>query len=360
VYEALLERLDSGKLVAPSLFNLIYCYNKVGNKQAAAEAKKALERNFPTDPLTQRAKEAKSTEPSAAEKEKAAATKMYEKVYSLFLEGSFEKAVKLKQEADLQFGTNYWTPQLVYIETVYFLQKKDDSAAMRNLDAIISQFPDHALAARAKIIKEVLPKRKEIEAYLTELDIVRAQEDKVVMPAETVPSKKVHTTKQQAPTAVVPSTVKKPTVDSSSVILKPAVVATPEKALPYTIDANGKQMVAIVLENIDPAYVNEVNYSFNNHPKRNYVRASVTVEKKKLRDKLWLILIRSEYFTNATTTYEYIDYIKPLATKEILTWLDASKYHFIMLSEENLKKLEADPKLDVYEQILKQTFPGKF
>jgi hypothetical protein len=248
----------------------------------------------------------------------------------------------------------------VYIETVYFLQKKDDSAAMRNLDAIIGQFPNHPLAARAKIIKEVLPKRKEIEAYLTELDIVRAQEDKLIMPAETVPAKKVQPSKQQAPAAVVPATVKKPTVDSSAVILKPAAVASAEKVLPYTIDANGSQMVAIVLENIDPAYVNEVNYSFSNHPKRNYVRASVTVEKKKLRDKLWLILIRSNYFTNATTTYEYIDYIKPLASKEILTWLDASKYHFIMLSEENLKKLEADPKLDVYEQILKQTFPGRF
>lgn len=360
VYEALLERLDSGQMVAPSLFNLIYCYNKVGNKQAAAEAQKALERNFPKDPLTLRAKEAKSPEPPAAEKEKAAATKMYEKVYSLFLEGSFEKAVALKKETDLQFGKNYWTPQLVYIETVYFLQKKDDSAAMRNLDAIINQFPDHPLAARAKIIKEVLPKRKEIEAYLTELDVVRAQDDKVVMPAETVPTKKVQPSKQQAPSAVVPNTVKKPTVDSSAVILKPAAVASTEKALPYNIDANGPQMVAIVLENIDPAYVNEVNYSFSNHPKRNYVRAPVTVEKKKLRDKLWLILIRSDYFTNATTTYEYIDYIKPLAAKEILTWLDVKKYHFIMLSTENLQKLEADPKLDVYEQILKQTFPGKF
>lgn len=360
VYEALLERLDSGKLVAPSLFNLIYCYTKVGNKQAAAEAQKALERNFPNDPLTKRSKEAKSKEPTAAEKENTAATKMYEKVYSLFLEGSFEKAVALKKEADLQFGKNYWTPQLVYIETVYYLQKKDDSAAMRNLDAIINQFPNHPLAARAKIIKEVLPKRKEIESYLTELDIVRAKDDKVVMPAETVAPKKIQPTRQQAPGTVIPASVKKPEVDSSAVILKPATVASTEKVLPYTIDANGPQVVAIVLENIDPAYVNEVNYSFSNHPKRNYVRASITTEKKKLRDKLWLIVIRSGYFSNATTTYEYIDYIKPLAAKEILTWLDVSKYRFIMLSEDNLKKLEADPKLDVYEQILKQTFPGKF
>jgi hypothetical protein len=345
---------------------------------------------------------------------------------------------------------------------------------MRNLNAMISQFPNHPLAAKAKLIKEVLPKRKEIETYLTQLEVTRIRdEEKVVLQPETIVRKQPVPTRTQAPKTVVPAAVSKPEVDSSAVILKPAIIApatdstavtakppakaptpdssaviasqtvpkpavdsaavvakpevkpptgdstavitkqeipartvdsatvvakpvvkapTPDSAavtakpapvakpkvdssgmmlapanqtptgkpLPYTIDAYGPQVVAIVLENIDPAYVNEVHYSFTNHPKRNYVRGNITAEKKKLRDKLWLEVIRSDYFTNATTAYEYIRYIQPLAASEILTWLDVKKYRFIILSEANLKLLEADPKLDVYEQLLKQTFPGKF
>jgi len=167
-------------------------------------------------------------------------------------------------------------------------------------------------------------------------------------PAEQSLSKKAIEGVQQAP---------KVFVDSSSRQLKEVKT---EEALPYTIRAAEAQMVAIVLENIDPAYVNEVTYSISNSPLRNSATASVVVEKKKLRDKLWLVLLRSPSFVSATDAYAYIEYLKPVAQKNILSWLDAAKYRYILLSEENLNKLLEDPTLDVYESILKKTYPGKF
>lgn len=119
-------------------------------------------------------------------------------------------------------------------------------------------------------------------------------------------------------------------------------------------------MVALLLENMDPAYVNEVHYSLNNSPRRNNYRYSVTAEKKRIADKLWLVLLRSNSFTNATNAYEYIEYLRPVAEENMLSWLDASRYKYIILPEEMLNFISNPEQMKEYEKVLQSTFPGKF
>ncbi len=356
VYEQILSRIDTGQMVAQTLFALIHCYAYTGDLAKATETKKRLQKQFPNDTLT--AKTMGNVAAKQAEKKDDEITKAYQHVYDLYLEGSFQKAADGKRDLDSKYGRTYWTPQLLYIETVYLLKSKQDSLAMKNLDAIIQYYPDHPLAAKAKVIKEILPKRKEIEEYLTKLDIRRVPDEKVTAPQTTISTAKPSSTQKQTTAAIVPNQAPKPVIDSSKNQLKAAPPT--EIAAPYTIRAEEAQVVAIVLENVDPAYVNEATYSLTNSPRTNAYNATVSVEKKKLRDKLFLILLRSPSFTNATTAYDYITYLKPMLTKEIITWLEANKYRFIIVSETNLDLLSQDPKLDVYEKVLKQTFPGKF
>jgi tetratricopeptide (TPR) repeat protein len=528
VYEALLARLDTGKMVPKSLFALIHCYTKTGNLEAAAQAKQRLQKQFPNHELTDQALNSKA---NAAKEETAnrEATRQYQQVYDLYLEGSFAKAAALKKATDSVYGNSYWTPQLMYIETVYYLQEKMDSLAMGNLNAILQKFPGHAIEPRVKLIKEILPKRKEIEDYLTKLQVTRAKDDSLDVPARTPvapappivaapdendenlpgsqrqrlkksnlelsnkpapksgnsltatlpkmpvadtsgtadllaaladalnenkadtstgnlknrvtgtgakttvkpagPTQPVLVPKNQpmpkadtsgtaamlakiaeaneskvitAPTAdttskptrmlekdslekattqVIPTPVEKKAsnevvappkpIDAATISQsKPAaaateLVATPVpnpsgKPLPYAIETNGNHLVALVLENIDPAYVNEVLYSLSNHPKRNTLQANVLVEKKKLKDKLWLVTVRSPDFTNASKAYQYIENLKPLAANEIISWLDTRKYRYLIITESNLAKLQQTNNIAEYEQLLRQTFPGKF
>ncbi|HSC52100.1 MAG TPA: hypothetical protein VLC98_00650 [Phnomibacter sp.] len=360
VYEQVLSRRDTGQIAAQTLFNLIHCYTKVGNTQAAANAKRMLEQNFAQTTIAQKSANGPTNQKKEAAAE-AKATEQYNKIYSLFIQGDFKQAEELKRKADSTFGKDYWTPQLLYIETVYYLQTKQDTIAGRKLDAIIASFPDHPLAKKAALIKEVLPRRREIETYLTNLEVTRTPEDKIMIPVSGAKPTQVPTLPTQAPTQkIVPATVNKPILDTSARTLVAAPPAPTAVVLPYTIKAEDASHVAIVLENIDPAYVNEVVYSLSNSPQRNSVDATVAIEKKKLRDKLFLVIIRSPSFNTATAAYRYIEYLKPIATKNILSWLGADKYHYIIVNDENLNKLQQDPALDVYEKILKQTFPGKF
>ena len=110
-------------------------------------------------------------------KEEDAATKEYEKIYDLFIEGKFEEAKAAKAAADSTYGNSYWTPQLLYIESIYFVSKHEDSNAITTLTSLSSQFSTSPLAQKANTMIDVLHRRKEIEKYLTDLQITRLADD---------------------------------------------------------------------------------------------------------------------------------------------------------------------------------------
>jgi len=137
-------------------------------------------------------------------------------------------------------------------------------------------------------------------------------------------------------------------------------VGTPTTPSPFTIKANEKQTVAIVLEKIDPAYVNEVSYAFTNSGWGNSDKAEINVVKKKIRDGLWLVEIHSPAFENMQSSYDYIKYITPITRNELVSWLDASKYYFITISDQNLKEIEKNANIQLYRKVLQEAVPGKF
>jgi hypothetical protein len=106
--------------------------------------------------------------------------------------------------------------------------------------------------------------------------------------------------------------------------------------------------------------VNEVSYAFSNSTLRNSDKAQVNVVKRKLRDKLWIVELQSEAFVNMQASYDYIKYIKPIASQSLLNWLDTSKYYIIPISKNNLKLLEQNTNAALYYQVLKEAVPQKF
>jgi tetratricopeptide (TPR) repeat protein len=166
VYEEILRRRDTGAIAEKCLFALIHCYTKMGETAKAQQARSKLEK---ANPEMIGAKENRP--------DRRLLDETYERIYDLFLEGQFTKALAEKQRADSLLGNSYWKPQLLYIQSVYHIKQREDSAAIKELNNIISTFPDHKLSAKSKRIIDVLKRRSEIEEYLTNLNVTRADED---------------------------------------------------------------------------------------------------------------------------------------------------------------------------------------
>src|SRR6185503_6535332 len=146
--------------------------NRSGEAAKADQVKKMMEQKFAGNRFTTIVTTGK--DPGSSKNPEA--TKAYEDIYNLFIEGNFEKAVADKAIADSTYGPTYWTPQLMYIESVYYIKQKDDAKAAQVLNTIIAQQPNTPMAAKAATMIDVLKRRKQIEDELNGLNVQRVQE----------------------------------------------------------------------------------------------------------------------------------------------------------------------------------------
>jgi len=642
VYEEILARRDTGSIAEKSLFALIHCYSQIGDEKKAEEMRQKLKSAFGTEALP--------ASKNLTQEQKDILNGTYDNIYGLFIEGRFSEALAARKAADSLLGNSYWSPQLLYIQSVYHIKQEEDSLAIEQLTNIKSKFPDHGLAGKATIMIDVLKRRKEIEAYLTNLEVTRnedddlmaktlptpiaipkatpppsqtpeekaaaeklvadrlaaeralaekemaeyqarqkvaeeklekeiaakreaqriadekalaeklaqekaaeeklekeiaakkeaqriadekalaeklaqekaaeekalaekqaaekleaekalaeklaaekAEEEKILaekQAAEKAAAEKAFAEKQAAEKAAMEKDATNKAEASAALAKKQAeekaameeemakkqaaekaaaekamaekqakekaaqdkllveklaadklaadktaavkaeqekaaaeqrqlaqiaadktaavkaeqekvaaeqrrlaqiaadklatekvkakqeaeekaaiarasmvdnvVISTPGTASPYSISANETQIVAIVLERIDIAYVNEVAYSFGKTDLRNQNGVQVQVNKRKIKDNLWLVTLESGAFINMQQSYNYIKYIKPVAASNILNWLEPSKYYFITISADNLATLEKTGDASLYFKVLKEAVPNKF
>ncbi len=193
-YDSLLNKFPNTNRYEETLFNLYYCYTKLGDRENAERMLQLLRHQYPGGIFTLKAVNPDSAS-KVADERRINATHQYEKVYIAFIEGRFDEALAEKKVADSLYGDKYWTPQLLYIESVYFIRTRQDNQARSTLTSITNKWPKTPMAAKAATLLDVLSRRRQIEDYLTKLQVTRKSDDddKVdtsttsVRPADTKP-----------------------------------------------------------------------------------------------------------------------------------------------------------------------------
>ncbi|MBP6432095.1 MAG: hypothetical protein KA319_10030 [Ferruginibacter sp.] len=350
-YEEYLNRFPDQLADGEVYMGLYFCYNKLGDVAKANYYKNLLNTKFAKSKFTQMVNNPASLNPKTKDPE---ATKVYENIYNLFIEGNFEKAIAEKKLADSIYSNNYWTPQLLYIEALYHVRQKNDSAALTSLNYIIGQYPNSPLKQKAQTMIDVLGRRKEIEAYLTQLQVTRAQEDVVLTPSNTTPTAPTQQTKVTPP--VVNNTV-------PPAIKKPVVVADSLKKIPVITNASFKfnptspHYVMVILDKVDVVYVNEAKNALDRYNREKYYGQTITIAKDTLDKEKALLVISS--FADADAAIPYYDKLKKEAKVE-LSWLPAAKYSFIIINEENLQILKTNKNITDYKKLLNSQYNNKF
>ena len=225
------------------LFNLYYCYNKNGESAKAAAVKKLMGDKFGSSNFTTIVNTGKNPKSTGINPD---ATKTYEKIYDLFIEGKFDQAIAEKKIADSQYGNNYWTPQLLYIEAVYYIKQRNDSTARTVLTSIFSQFPNTPLAIRATNLLTVLSRRVQIETELSNLVVTRNTDVGTTFTTPVVKAPPVQPKTDSVKTQpVVTNTSPKPVTTTP-----PPIRGTPA----YTFNAAEPCYVVMVLSGVDPVF----------------------------------------------------------------------------------------------------------
>jgi hypothetical protein len=338
------------------LFNLYYCYNKNGETAKASVIKKMMTDKFSSSNFTAIVNTGKNP---TAKKGNEEATKAYETIYDMFIEGKFEDALIAKKEADNKFGKSYWTPQLLYIESVYYIRQRQDSIAIKTLDAIIQQFSGTPLAVRAANLISVLNRRAAIEDELNKLQVIRQVDSNTIVTTTTKPSvvipvakNPVDTSSKTVPPVVVNKPQPKPT---DTVAVKPPIVI-PASAYAYT--PAEAHFVVLVLNKVDPVFVNEAKNAFLRYNRETYYNKTIAAELETIDADNRMLLLSP--FANEQEALVYVDKAKPKTASEILPWLKGGKYSFLIITTKNLALLKEKKDIEAFRTFLNQYLPGKF
>ncbi len=349
--ESLRKRFPQYEKMAEVLFTLFYCYNKNGEKEKAAAIKKLMEEKFAGNPLTTIVSTGKNPADIVNNPE---ATKTYENIYNLFIEGSFAEAIAEKTKADVQYGSHYWTPQLLYIESVYYIKQKQDDKATESLGKIVQTFPGTPMAEKATRLIDVLSRRKEIEDELTNLNVVRPVEIKPVTTENVVaiiPAKTDSLLQKPKQPAVQPVITNPVVIKKDSILSKPAVTA-------FEFKAADKYSVMVMLHKTDPVWANEAKNAFNIYNRGKYFNRQFELSVSPINDETRALLIGS--FENAQAALDYMLTAKAVSSSQIIPWLTADRYSFTIISAGNFEILKSVKDVNMYKQFMEKNLPGKF
>jgi tetratricopeptide (TPR) repeat protein len=338
------EKLEDGEVY----LGLYYCYNRIGNSEKAAYYKNLLDTKFAESRSAKMLNDPLSLQP---DQNNPIVSRMYQNIYDLFIQGGFDSALVMKKTADSIHGNNYWTPQLTYIEAIYYVQCEQDTDAIVKLDTLIKLFPTSPLSEKAKTLIDVLKRRKEIEAYLSSLEITRAPEDDKILIADnkTIETKKAVAVTPSAPKLAEIKPIK--TMQDGAVSLPPSMLSGEFKWQPAK-----QHNVIMLLDKVDEVYVTEVVNAYKRYNTSNGLN-SISVSKLPLNAQQNMVSFSK--FENAEEAILYFEKIKRAAPTQV-SWLQASKYSFFIINDDNLQLLKTNKALDKYKQLLNNQYPGKF
>ncbi|RPD44756.1 tetratricopeptide repeat protein [Paracnuella aquatica] len=416
--EELRRRFPDSPMMPDALYQLHFAQLQTGNSSAAADAKQQLLQKHPQSKPAQTLQTGINPD---AKRPTAESTKDYEAVYDMFLEGRFSEAKRAKQIADSTYQTNYWNPQLLYIEAVYHIKQVEDSTATDILNRLVQQDPEAPIAKKAANLMEVLARRKQIEDELRNMNVERLKEEEQAIAVRQTPKPVVE---QPAPApvkdtvqAVAPPVAKvaepkpQPKVEEpkkaeqkpvaqppvAQVVVPTPPPAEPEPQLPsvrrdtaraqtaantaakanslgttasgqkvalpkqesygYLYEADKPHYAVVILNKVDNIFSNEARTAFDRFNRGQSSGTAPAVQLLPLDGENKLLLIGA--FPDVLGAINYVQETKPVAAGQIVPWLKSDKFSFTVISEGNLERLKATPDLKGYQQFL-ETTPVKF
>ena len=353
------EKLINQKTNIPGLekllFDLAYCYRQSGNNSKALFYQSQLAEKFPASEMNKMLRDPLSMSKAKNEKSKEV-TQQYDKVYDLFLSGKFELAREEKRKADSLHGENNWSPQLLYIEAVYYIKNKKDSLAIEALNKIPSLYPNSPVAMKAGLLADALNRRDIIENELRSISVSRQTDDSIKWiddsPLPKAKETKIKTEPLQRQVVQAPVIAKTKT---DTTAFKAPVID--KKADGYEYNPLEQYGVLLLLKDVDIVYINEAKRALTRYNAERYAGNQLSLRNDKIGESPYILI---SVFANAAEALGYVEKTAPIASKEIFPWLPADKYAFAIISPNNLKKVLEEKVIGPYLQFIRAQIPGKF
>jgi hypothetical protein len=286
------------------------------------------------------------------------------------------------------YGKKYWTPQLLYIEAINHVKQQKDSIAITTLAYIEANYAGTDIAKKATTLKDVVSKRKEIEAYLINSKITKDEEQKLNAPYEEAPQIELITGSYVIPPMPPPAlsvlpkqaiSLEKPMPGIEIMLhtyekkeIKPDLTLTkkagtdpiyirPHKEvfvdMVYVYNTSEPYYFLFIFENIDPVYRSEAKIAFQRFNGKARGGEDISTQLHEPKDGAsWLEI---GPFPAMASSLGYYDEVAA-SINSFIPWLSSDKYQMLIISEKNIEILKSRRDVSEYLLFIRQYIKAKF
>ena len=149
------------------------------------------------------------------------------------------------------------------------------------------------------------------------------------------------------------TTGRKPEIKvDNPVVKKDSVKANVPTSFSFNVEA--AHDVVIVMNRVDPVYVTETRNAFNRYNQQNFAGKTIEIVNEPINDSIKFVVLSG--FENAAVALGYLQTVQPVAAKQIVPWLPAGKYSFLIISKDNLEVLKNNQDMEGYKRFQERYF----
>ena len=346
LYKSIIQKNIDPITTERAMLDLASQYIHIGNQASADSIINIVTRNFPTGYYITR----KNEQEKKLTKERSIIEE-YKEAYFLSQIGNWDSLSNLALSLNKKLrGTKWYTP-FQFLKVKMYAQQRQDSIALILLDSIVVQNNSENIKDRAKNIIAELKRRKDTEAYLTSLKIIKPEpvfinipeDDQKALVIKPVPIIAKATGNNE--TNKLQATVKKEEGAENNLL---APIAEP--AIVFVKDSSEQHYLAIVTNKVKPMFVKEMQTAFNYLNNDEFRKQQLSVTYVQFSEESYIVWVGP--FSNLNTSSTYLNKVKPRLSKEIISFIPASQYELYLLGKSNILLIKNEEDLLLYKQFM--------
>ena len=307
-------------------------YIHTGNKSQSDSIIQIVTREFPNGSYVQ-----KKNEALRKQQRNQSTIDDYKEAYFQAQIGNWDSLSQLNNNLNVSLYRTKWFTPFQFLKVKMYAQQRNDSAAIKILDSIILVNQNESIRERAKNIITQLKKRKETEAYLSNLVIVLPQKVKEIY----LDSVAHATQKINLPKDTTQAIVNGNKSNENS----PA-----EMVIPFTNDSLDIHYIALATNNIKEVFIKEAQNALNSVNGDEFKKQKLNVTYVQFDDQTYIVWIGP--FDQQKEATIYAQKIRPRLKEELLSFISPKQYDFFLISKSNIFLIKNKSDLKAYQNYM--------
>jgi hypothetical protein len=270
-------------------------------------------------------------------------TEAYKENYFLAQIGDWDQFNTKREDSQKQFKGTKWQTPYNFLQVKMYAQNGLDSNAIVLLNEIVAQNKSEIIKSRARAIINEINHRKETEAYLKALKIIK-------------PQKNIISVEKASPDNDTNLQVKNTTLENKESKKEQALnkaqntglMQGNEPQIEFTNDSLEQHYIALQTFNVSPVFVKETQNALKDVHAEEFRKQNLAVTYVQFSEQSYIVWIGP--FANSTEGFQYLQKVKPRLNTEIISFIAKKQYDLTLIGKSNIIQINNQVHLDQYKR----------